>query len=116
MRAKKKQLQRQTEAQKTTEQNAEGWRQTSWPSKLLVIISLVCFIGFCFTGILWVSNIQFYSPGEYRDPYNTLTEAYWDKIYTTDEMIQLLMHELDWPVNLEDRQWWFDCRERLGLE
>ena len=118
MRAKKKQLQRQTEAQKAVDQNVEGWRQLPKPSKFLVITALVCFIGCLLMATLWANAVSEnkFLPGELRSQIDYLTDAYYDRIYTTNEMMQLLMQELDWPVDLEDDQWWFDCRERLWLE
>ena len=119
MRAKKKQLQRQTEAQKAVDQNVEGWRQLPKPSKFLVITALVCFLGFLLMASLWANAMtgdKFIGAGYCKNQINYLTEAYYDRIYTTNEMMQLLMQELDWPVDLEDDQWWFDCREQLELE
>ena len=108
-----------TEAQKITEQTAEGWRQAPKPSKFLVIVSLVCFIGCLLMSGLWANAItgdKWLPTAALKNQIDYLSEAYWDKVHTTSEMIQLLMQELDWPVNLEEDQWWFDCREKLGLE
>ena len=108
-----------TEAQVAVDQNVEGWKQTPRPSKFLVITALVCFIGCLLMATLWATAAngdKWLATEALENQIDYLTEAYFDKVDTTSEMIQLLMVELDWPVRLEDDQWWFDCREQLGLE
>ena len=118
MRAKKKQLQRQTEAQKTTEQTAKGWRQTPWPSKTLAIICLICLIGFITTLMVYIWSPAYgsrqVSVGYWENNYDYITRIDGHK----DNVIQLLMIELGWPVAEGSWDgtdtWWDYCKERLG--
>ena len=103
-------MKKRTEAEQSMDRTMEHWHQAGRPSRVLIIVSLACFVGFLIMTALWVNEYAGTAPPPYQTKYEHMLEV--DAV--KNEAIQLLMLELGWPVIYDE--WWDYCRGRLGLE